>query len=151
MIEAAVILSAFVQHWPDFAIVLLLLVANAVVGFWEEHQGGNAIAAFKDRLAIKARVKRDGKWSTAEARELVHKRTEATVKAADGKQFQVAKGAPQVILEMSTNASEIKAAVEEADGFAQVFPEHKYHIVDVRQRRGHMVGMTGDGVNDAPP
>ena len=181
----------------------------------------------------------------------VHKRTEATVKGADGKQFFVAKGAPQVILEMSTNAAEVKPAVEiavnefagrgfrslgvaradeqgkwkfagmlplfdppreqakatiasarqmgvdvkmvtgdqiaiaretskqlglgtnildasalgdtkkqessqtqeaieKADGFAQVFPEHKYHIVDVLQQRGHIVGMTGDGVNDAP-
>ena len=41
-------------------------------------------------------------------------------------------------------------AIENADGFAQVFPEHKYHIVDVLQKRGHIVGMTGDGVNDAP-
>ena len=181
----------------------------------------------------------------------MHKRTEATVKAADGKQFQVAKGAPQVILGMSTNAGEIKPAVEKAvnefalrrfrslgvaradqagqwqflgvlplfdppreqaketiatarqmgvnvkmvtgdalaiaretagnlglgtnildasgfgdtqleetaelaesiekaDGLAQVFPEHEFHIVDVLQRRGHIVGMTGDGVNDAP-
>jgi len=40
--------------------------------------------------------------------------------------------------------------IENADGFAQVFPEHKYHIVDVQQRRKHIVGMTGDGVNDAP-
>jgi H+-transporting ATPase len=41
-------------------------------------------------------------------------------------------------------------AIEKADGFAQVFPEHKYHIVDVLQQKGHIVGMTGDGVNDAP-
>jgi H+-transporting ATPase len=181
----------------------------------------------------------------------VHKRTESTVKGADGKEFSVAKGAPQVILEISTNAAEVKPAVEKAvddfaargfrslgvaradqegkwrflgllplfdppredakatvatarqmgvevkmvtgdqlaiaketakklgmgadildasglgdtkrhetaesgaaidraDGFAQVFPEHKFHIIDVLQQRGHIVGMTGDGVNDAP-
>jgi H+-transporting ATPase len=71
MIEVAVILSGVVRHWPDFFIILLLLVANAVVGFWEEHEAGNAIAALKSKLAIKARVKRDGKWVTPEARELV--------------------------------------------------------------------------------
>jgi len=181
----------------------------------------------------------------------VHKRTEATVKGSDGKQFYVAKGAPQVILAMATNAVEVKSsvekaindfagrgfrslgvaradqagnwqfigmlplfdppreqakatiasarrmgvsvkmvtgdqmaiaketakqlgmgtdifdasklgdtkhhestqsaeAIEKADGFAQVFPEHKFHIVDVLQQRGHIVGMMGDGVNDAP-
>jgi H+-transporting ATPase len=71
MIEAAVILSAVARHWPDFAIILLLLVANAVVGFWEEHQAGNAIEALKAKLAIKARVKRDGQWISPAARELV--------------------------------------------------------------------------------
>ncbi|MFZ0634751.1 MAG: plasma-membrane proton-efflux P-type ATPase [Candidatus Acidiferrales bacterium] len=181
----------------------------------------------------------------------VHKRTEATVKGADGKQFFVAKGAPQVILKMSANAGDVKPAVEKAvsefagrgfrslgvaradqenkwqfvgvlpmfdppreqakatiasaeqmgvkvkmvtgdqlaiaeetarqlgmgtnildatvlrdsknlqspqlaesiekaDGFAQVFPEDKYNIVGILQKHGHMVGMTGDGVNDAP-
>jgi H+-transporting ATPase len=181
----------------------------------------------------------------------VHKRTEAAVKTADRKLFKVTKGAPQVILELATNAAQVKSAVEkavnefaargfrslgvaraeaqgqwqflgvlplfdpprddskatiatarqmgvnvkmvtgdqlpigretavqlglgtnildasefgdirhhetsklaesieEADGFAQVFPEHKFHIVDVLQQHGHIVGMTGDGVNDAP-
>jgi H+-transporting ATPase len=41
-------------------------------------------------------------------------------------------------------------AIEGADGFAQVFPEHKFHIIEVLQKHGHIVGMTGDGVNDAP-
>jgi H+-transporting ATPase len=181
----------------------------------------------------------------------VHKRTEATVKGQDGKEFKVTKGAPQVILALDKNASKIQAevekavnrfavrgfrslgvaradakdqwrflgviplfdplredtkdtldsarnmgltvkmvtgdqvaiakeigrqldlgtnimdasifdetkqyqagqmaeAIEKADGFAQVFPEHKYHIVEVLQQKGHIVGMTGDGVNDAP-
>jgi H+-transporting ATPase len=71
MIEVAVVLSGVVRHWPDFFIILLLLVANAVVGFWEEREAGNAIAALKATLAVKARVLRDGKWINPAARELV--------------------------------------------------------------------------------
>eukprot|EP00475_Leptophrys_vorax_P045124 TRINITY_DN9284_c0_g1_i1.p1 TRINITY_DN9284_c0_g1~~TRINITY_DN9284_c0_g1_i1.p1 ORF type:complete len:1011 (-),score=140.54 TRINITY_DN9284_c0_g1_i1:297-3161(-) len=40
--------------------------------------------------------------------------------------------------------------IEQADGFAGVFPEHKYEIVAQLQKKKHIVGMTGDGVNDAP-
>ncbi len=71
MIEAAVVLSAALGHWADFVIILVLLVANAGVGFSEEHQAGKAIAALKAQLAIKARVLRDGQWVTPPASELV--------------------------------------------------------------------------------
>ncbi|MGB6132737.1 MAG: plasma-membrane proton-efflux P-type ATPase [Acidobacteriaceae bacterium] len=71
MIEGAVVLSGVVGHWLDFFIILFLLCSNAVVGFWEEHQAGNAIAALKARLAVNARARRDGKWATPKASELV--------------------------------------------------------------------------------
>jgi H+-transporting ATPase len=48
-----------------------LLFSNAVVAFWEERQAGNAIAALKATLATKATAKRDGKWATPKASELV--------------------------------------------------------------------------------
>jgi len=71
MIEIAAVLSAVVRHWEDFVIISVLLLANAAVGFWEEYQAGNAIAALKARLALQARVRRDGAWTTIPARELV--------------------------------------------------------------------------------
>ncbi len=51
---------------------------------------------------------------------------------------------------IEAHESEIIAMVEEVDIFAEVVPEDKYRIVDVLQKAGHIVGMTGDGVNDAP-
>ena len=71
MIEAAVIMSAALQRWPDFGIILMLLMVNAVVGFWQERKAGNAIEMLKQRLALNARVLRDGKWQEKPARELV--------------------------------------------------------------------------------
>ena len=71
MIEVAAILSAVVRHWADFAIILALLLLNAAVGFLEEYQAGNTIAALKARLALQAKVKRDGQWQVLPARGLV--------------------------------------------------------------------------------
>jgi H+-transporting ATPase len=71
MIEAAVIMSAIIQHWPDVGIIFALLMVNAVVGFWQEHKAGNAIELLKQRLALRARVLRDGKWQEMPAGKLV--------------------------------------------------------------------------------
>ena len=71
MIEAAVILSGLVRHWLDFFIILFLLLSNAVVAFWEEHQAGNEIAALRAKLAVTAKALRDGKWCAPKVAELV--------------------------------------------------------------------------------
>ena len=59
-----------------------------------------------------------------------------------------ATGAPLAL--PSTLGADFGEVIESADGFAEVFPEHKFLIVEALQQRGYMVGMTGDGVNDAP-
>ncbi|MGB8311419.1 MAG: plasma-membrane proton-efflux P-type ATPase [Halobacteriota archaeon] len=71
MIEIAAILSIIIQHYEDFWIIIALLLLNAIVGFWEEHQAENAIELLKEKLALKARVLRDGRWSDIAAEGLV--------------------------------------------------------------------------------
>ncbi len=71
MIEIAALLSGVLQHWADLAIILTMLLVNAGVGFWQEFKADNAIALLKQRLALKARVQRDGVWKDIEARLLV--------------------------------------------------------------------------------
>ncbi len=71
MIEIAAALSACIGHWTDLVIIVVLLVFNAVVGFWQEHQAASAVAALKKQLAVKARVRRDGKWGETAAEWLV--------------------------------------------------------------------------------
>jgi H+-transporting ATPase len=71
MIEIAAVLSAIIQRWEDFAVIFALLLVNAVVGFWQEHKASNAIELLKQRLAPKARVLRDGKWTDLPSKGLV--------------------------------------------------------------------------------
>jgi H+-transporting ATPase len=71
MIEVAAILSALVRHWADLAIILALLLFNAGIGFWQEHKAANALDALKRQLALKARVRRDGRWQQTAADRLV--------------------------------------------------------------------------------
>ncbi|HEY7138461.1 MAG TPA: cation-transporting P-type ATPase, partial [Acidimicrobiia bacterium] len=71
MIEVAAVLSAVVRHWIDLCIIVALLVFNAGVGFWQERQAADAVAALKQGLAPQARVRRDGAWRQVDAWELV--------------------------------------------------------------------------------
>jgi H+-transporting ATPase len=54
------------------------------------------------------------------------------------------------IQEAETKAKQIDSVIEDSHGIAQIYPEDKFSIVKTLQRIGHVVGMTGDGVNDAP-
>jgi H+-transporting ATPase len=71
MIEAAVVMSAILRDTASFGIILLLLFMNAIVGFWEERQAGNAIEALQKRLSPTARVLRDSEWVQTASKELV--------------------------------------------------------------------------------
>jgi H+-transporting ATPase len=71
MIEIAAVLSAIIQHWEDFWIIFVLLLLNASVGFWQEHKAENAIELLKKKLALKAKVLRDGKWQEIPSKDLV--------------------------------------------------------------------------------
>jgi H+-transporting ATPase len=71
MIEIAAILSSAVRHWTDLAVILVLLVFNALVGFVQEYQASNAVEALKQQLALTARVLRDGTWGELDAARLV--------------------------------------------------------------------------------
>ena len=62
MIEIAAILSIIIGHMEDFWIISALLLLNAGVGFWQEFKADNAIQALKNKLALEARVKRNGKY-----------------------------------------------------------------------------------------
>ena len=71
MIEIAAILAALIHHWETFYIIVAMLLLNAGVGFWQRQKADNAIELLKEKMALFARVRRDGDWSQIPARELV--------------------------------------------------------------------------------
>ncbi len=71
MIEIAGILSGVLERWPDFIVIMVMLIINAALGFFQEFKAGNAIAALKKKLALQARVMRDGKWEDIDAKDIV--------------------------------------------------------------------------------
>ncbi len=71
MIEAAALLSAIAGDIEDLIIILTMLILNGAIGFWQEHQASNALAALKNQLALNARVRRDGQWQQVPAADLV--------------------------------------------------------------------------------
>ena len=71
MIEIAGILSALVQRWEDFIIIVIMLLVNALVDFYQESKALNAIEVLKNKLALKSLVKRDGRWQELDAAGLV--------------------------------------------------------------------------------
>ncbi|KAJ3046291.1 hypothetical protein HDV00_000104 [Rhizophlyctis rosea] len=54
------------------------------------------------------------------------------------------------LVDETMDEASLTERVEKCDGFGQVIPEHKYRVVELLQKKGYLVGMTGDGVNDAP-
>ncbi len=71
MIEVAAVLSAAVKKWEDLTIIVIMLLTNAVLDFYQESKALNAIKALKKSLAQKSLVLRDGKWIGVEAKEIV--------------------------------------------------------------------------------
>lgn len=71
MIEVAIVLSAIIKAWEDFWIILVLLFLNVTVSFWQEYKASNAIELLKKKLALKAKVFRNGEWVDIVARDLV--------------------------------------------------------------------------------
>ena len=71
MIEIAAVLSVANQDWPSFGVILSMLFINGGIGFWQEKSAFDALDALKGQLALKSRVRRDGRWTEIEAAKLV--------------------------------------------------------------------------------
>ncbi len=152
--------------------VILGLAVNAEEVKEEVNRAIEVFAAQGDRALGVARAENDGEWQflgvlplfdppREDAKATIETAYEmgVKIKMVTGDQLPIAKEIAKKLgmgtsifdaTKLSEETEREAIEIEEADGFAQVYPEHKYHIVDLLQKRGHMIGMTGDGVNDAP-
>ncbi len=71
MIEIAAILSAVVRRWEDFVIIMVMLLVNAGIDFFQEHRALNAVKALQSALATQTTVLRDGEWAEIPSKDLV--------------------------------------------------------------------------------
>ncbi len=71
LIEIAAVLSALIEHWADFSVILFMLILNAGIEFVQSSKAADALEALKSSMALRARVKRDGKWTDISAAEIV--------------------------------------------------------------------------------
>ena len=71
MIEVAALLSALVQKWEDFTIIMVMLLVNAGLDFMQEHRALNALKALKAKMDQQVTVLREGVFGRLSARELV--------------------------------------------------------------------------------
>jgi H+-transporting ATPase len=75
LLELAIVLSIFLKHYLEAGIIFALLTINTVIGQIQSRGSQRALEALKKRLAVKARMLRDGKWITMEARQIDRKST----------------------------------------------------------------------------
>ncbi len=71
MIEIAALLSAIVQKWEDFIVILIMLLINVVLDFFQEHRALNALKVLKQQVSLEVRALRDGQYCALPAKELV--------------------------------------------------------------------------------
>lgn len=68
---AAAVLKALTEDWVDFTVIIIVAVANAIIGFIQEGRSQNALASLRNIMSLESEVRRGGSWSTVDAAELV--------------------------------------------------------------------------------
>ena len=122
-------------------IARILGIGEKIVSAKELREATNEEYALLAEIIAEAIMRVEG-LNPEEAKKKAHEVSELVKKELEDRKLPLGT--------VKRHESEIIKIIEEANGFAEVFPEDKYLIVDKLQKAGHIVGMTGDGVNDAP-